>query len=156
LLVVPATDWCAEFKKDTTAPDPDKEHTHGWYFGGETKFDPWSAARGRLTAFDASTGHEKWRYDAAKPLIAGVTTTEGDLVFTGELTGNLLVLDARTGKVLLRSDLGGPAGGGVVTYRARGAQNVAIVSGFVGIYNSIAPDIGGGNTTVTVFRLPGH
>ena len=79
LLVAPATDWCAEFKKDTERPDPEKEHTHGWYFGGETKFDPWSAARGRLTAFDASTGKEKWRYDAAKPMVAGVTATEGDL-----------------------------------------------------------------------------
>jgi alcohol dehydrogenase (cytochrome c) len=113
LLVVPATDWCAEFKKDTTVPDPDKERTHGFYFGGETKFDPWSAARGRLTAFDASTGKEKWCYDAAKPMVADVTTTEGDLIFAGELSGNLLALDARSGKVLVRSALGGPAGGGV-------------------------------------------
>ena len=155
LLVVPTTDWCAEFKKDLAPPDAEKEHTHGFYFGGETKFDPWSAARGRLTAFDASTGKEKWRYDAPKPMIAGVTVTEGDLIFTGELTGDLLAFDARTGKVLLRSPLGGPAGGGVLTYNARGAQNVAIISGFVGIYNSIAPDIGGGNTTVTIFRLRG-
>jgi alcohol dehydrogenase (cytochrome c) len=155
LLVVPATDWCAEFNKDTTAPDPEKEHTHAWYFGGETKFDPWSAARGRLTAFDASTGRERWRYDAAKPLVAGVTTTEGGLVFTGELTGDLLALDAQSGKVLMRRDLGGPAGGGVVTYSARGVQNVAVVSGLVGVYNLVAPEIGGGNTTVTVFRLPG-
>ncbi|HUE10240.1 MAG TPA: PQQ-binding-like beta-propeller repeat protein, partial [Steroidobacteraceae bacterium] len=71
MLIVPATDWCAEFNKDATAPDPQKEHTHAFYFGGETKFDPWSAARGRLTAFDASTGQEKWRYDAAKPMVAG-------------------------------------------------------------------------------------
>jgi alcohol dehydrogenase (cytochrome c) len=156
LLIVPATDWCAEFNKDTTAPDPEKEHTHAFYFGGQTKFDPWSAARGRLTAFDASTGHEKWRHDAAKPLVAGVTATEGDLVFTGELSGDLLALDARSGKVLLRSDLGGPAGGGVVTYSAGGVQNVAVVSGFVGVYNLVAPEIGGGNTTVTVFRLPGN
>ena len=90
------------------------------------------------------TGKEKWRYDAAKPMAAGVTATEGDLVFTGELTGDLLALDARTGKVLLRRALGGPAGGGVVTYNARGVQNVAIVSGFLGIYNSLAPEIGGG------------
>jgi alcohol dehydrogenase (cytochrome c) len=155
LLVVPATDWCAEFKKDTAPPDPEKEHTHGWYFGGETKFDAWSAARGRLTAFDASTGQEKWRYDAAKPLVAGVTATAGDLIFTAELTGDLLALDARTGKVLLRSPLGGPAGGGVVTYNAHGIQNLAVVSGFVGVFNMIAPEIGGGNTTVTVFRLRG-
>jgi len=26
----------------------------------------------------------------------------------------------------------------------------------VGVYNLIAPEIGGGNTTVTVFRLPGN
>lgn len=155
LLVVPATDWCAEFKKDATAPDPQKEHTHGFYFGGEAKFDPWSAARGRLTAFDASTGKEKWRYDSAKPMIAGVSTTDGNLIFTGELGGDLLALDAETGKVLLRKALGGPAGGGVVTYSAHGVQNVAIVSGFVGVYNSIAPEIGGGNTTVTIFRLRG-
>src|SRR5882724_10468231 len=155
LLSVPATDWCAELNKDTTAPDPEKEHTRGFYFGGQTKFDPWSAARGRLTAFDASTGHEIWRYEAAKPMIAGVTTTEGDLIFTGEITGDLLALDARSGKVLLRHALGGPAGGGVVTYSAGGRQNVAVVSGMVGVYNLVAPDIGGGNTTITVFRLPG-
>jgi alcohol dehydrogenase (cytochrome c) len=155
LIVVPATDWCAEFKKDATPPDPQKEHTHGFYFGGETKFDPWSAARGRLTAFDASTGKEKWRYDSAKPMIAGVTATEGDLIFTGELGGDLLALDARSGKVLLECPVDGPAAGGVVTYNTHGLQNVAIVSGFVGVYNSIAPEIGGGNTTVTVFRLSG-
>jgi alcohol dehydrogenase (cytochrome c) len=155
MLIVPATDWCAEFNKDATAPDPVKEHIRGFYFGGETKFDPWSAARGRLTAFDASTGHEKWRYDSAKPLTAGVTTTAGDLVFTGEMTGDLVALDARSGKVLLRRELGGPAAGGVVTYEAHNVQNVAVVSGFVGVYNLVAPDIGGGNTTVTVFRLSG-
>jgi alcohol dehydrogenase (cytochrome c) len=155
MLIVPATDWCAEFSKDATAPDPEKEHTHAFYFGGQTKFDPWSAARGRLTAFDASTGREIWRYDAAKPMIAGVTTTAGDLIFTGDLGGNLLALDARSGEVLLRSELGGPAGGGVVTYSARGRQNVAAVSGIVGVYNLVAPEIGGGNTTITVFRLPG-
>jgi alcohol dehydrogenase (cytochrome c) len=154
-LIVPATDWCAEFSKDTSAPDPEKEHTRGFFFGGQTKFDPWSAARGRLTAFDASTGVEKWRYDAAKPMIAGVTTTEGDLVFTGEVTGDFLVLDARSGKVLFRQALGGPAGGGVVTYSAHGQQNVAVISGIVGVYNLVAPEIGGSNTTVTVFRLPG-
>jgi alcohol dehydrogenase (cytochrome c) len=153
-LFVPATDWCAQFSKDATAPDPQKEHTNGFYFGGQTKFDPWTSAHGRLTAFDASTGHEKWRYDAAKPLIAGITTTAGDLIFTGELTGDLLALDAASGKVLLRRDLGGPAGGGVVTYLARGKQNVAVVSGIIGVYNLVAPELGGGKPTITVFRLP--
>ncbi len=89
-------------------------------------------------------------------MIAGVTTTAGNLIFTGEITGDFLAMDARSGKVLLRQALGGPAGGGVVTYSARGKQNVAIVSGIVGVYNLVAPEIGGGNTTVTVLRLPGE
>jgi alcohol dehydrogenase (cytochrome c) len=57
-------------------------------------------------------------------MMAGVTATGGDLIFTGELTGDLLALDARSGEVLLRRELGGPAAGGVVTYSARGVQNV--------------------------------
>jgi hypothetical protein len=79
------------------------------------------------------------RYGATTPLsqlVAGVTATAGDLIFTGELSGDLLALDARSGKVLLRSDLGGPARGGVVTYSAHGKQNAAVVSGIVGIYRS--------------------
>ena len=98
LLIVPATDWCAEVSKDTTAPDPEREHSRGAYIGGQTKFEPWSAARGRLTAFDASTGHEKWRYDAAKPLVAGVTTTAGDLVFTGEFDWRSACVERQIGR----------------------------------------------------------
>ena len=47
------------------------------------------------------------------------------------------------------------AAGGTVTYSVHGEQNVAIVSGFVGVYNMIAPEIGGANPTVTIFRLRG-
>jgi len=38
-----------------------------------------------------------------------------------------------------------------VTYRAHGVQNVAVVSGCVGIYNTVAPALRGGNPTVSVF-----
>jgi len=104
----------------------------------------------------STTGHHRGHPRGFSPKFRRAsTTTEGDLILTGELTGDLLALDARTGKVLLRSPLDGPAAGGVVTYNARGVQNVAIVSGFVGVYNSVAPEIGGGNPTVTIFRLRG-
>ena len=42
--------------------------------------------------------------------------------------------------------------GGTVSYEAQGHQCVA-VSGYVGVYNTIAPEIGGANSTVTVFTL---
>ena len=73
----------------------------------------------------------------------------------GELNGDLVALNEKSGKVLFCGGVGGSIGGGVVTYAARGVQNVAIVSGFVGVFNSFAPDVGGANTTVIIFRLRG-
>jgi hypothetical protein len=41
--------------------------------------------------------------------------------------------------------------GGTVSYEAQGHRCVAIVSRYVGVYNTIAPEIGGANCTVTLF-----
>jgi alcohol dehydrogenase (cytochrome c) len=149
-LFLPATDWCAKMKMDDKPPEAGK---HENFYGGGMKFDPYSEARGWLTAFDAATGKEKWKYAASKPMIGGVAATGGNVVFTGELTGDLRVFDARSGKILYTHNVGGPISGGVVSYDAGGHQNVAVVSGFVGYYNIIAPEIGGGNPAVTVFAL---
>jgi hypothetical protein len=54
------------------APHPENEHTHGWYFGGDTKCDPWSAPGGLLTAFDAS--------ELRAPIIVLCTRTDGQRV----------------------------------------------------------------------------
>jgi alcohol dehydrogenase (cytochrome c) len=140
-------------KKDTSPPDAEKEHTHAFYFGGEMNFDEWGQSRGWLTAFDAASGKTKWRYAVSKPLIGAVTATAGDVVLTGELNGDLVALDGKSGKVLFRGSVGGPIAGGVMTYTARNVQHVAVVSVFVGIYNILAPEIGGSNPTISVFRL---
>jgi hypothetical protein len=50
-------------------------------------------------------------------------------VFTGELTGNSLVLDGQDGKVLYRFNAGIPLIAGVITYAVDGKQYVAIASG---------------------------
>ena len=47
------------------------------------------------------------------------------MIFTGDLSGNFLVLDARTGKQLYSFDTGGPIAGGVITYEVKGKQYVA-------------------------------
>ena len=62
-------------------------------------------------------------------MVAAVTPTAGNVLFAGELTGDFLALDARTGEVLYRFNTGGPMGGGVVTYEAGGRQYVAVASG---------------------------
>ena len=152
-LFVPSTDWCAQIRKGDHAPDPEPEKKRGQFFGGVMKFDPWSDARGWLTAFDAASGQRRWRYYSSKPMIGGVAVTGGDLVFTGEMTGDFIAFDAKDGKILYKHNVGGPIVGGVLSYASRGKQYVAAVSGYVGAYNLFAPEIGGGNPTVTVFTL---
>ena len=154
LLVIPSTDnWCYEEKKNTAPPSSEEANVHGRYFGGEPGRDKYSNARGRVTGFDASTGKERWHYEAPTPTVAGVTVTAADLVFTGEIGGYFVALGAQSGKILFRYNLGDPIQGGVVCYAAHNIQHVAVVSGFGGIHNIVAPEIGGGNPTVTIFRL---
>ncbi|PYO34714.1 MAG: hypothetical protein DMD86_08045 [Candidatus Rokuibacteriota bacterium] len=50
-------------------------------------------------------------------------------MFTGELGGDFLVLDAKDGTVLLRHNIGSAMNGGIVTYQVAGKQYVAVTSG---------------------------
>jgi alcohol dehydrogenase (cytochrome c) len=113
--------------------------------------DSTARAAGWLTAVDATTGGIRWRYRSPAPLIAGIAATAGDVVFTGELTGDFMVLDARTGAVLYRFNTGGPIGGGVISYAVDRTQYVAVMSGRPSRF-SVGRDPGA--PTVLVFGLP--
>jgi PQQ-dependent dehydrogenase (methanol/ethanol family) len=125
MLYVPSVDWCATFRKAEQL-----RHVPGQnYMGGTSPLDPPEQGWGWLTAIDASAGTVRWRYQSRRPMLAAVTTTASGLVFTGELDGDFLVLDARDGTVLYRFNTGGAMNGGVVTYQAGGTQYVAATSG---------------------------
>src|ERR1019366_1424731 len=144
-LYVNAVDWCFTF-----AADDNVRHIPGRnYMGGS--LDSGSEPQGWLTAVDASTGAVKWKYQSKRPMVSAVTATKGDVVFTGELTGDFLALDAGDGKVLYRFNTGGGMGGGIVTYREAGKQYVAVISGKPSPFwvNEIA-----GAPTVFLFALP--
>jgi alcohol dehydrogenase (cytochrome c) len=122
-LFVNAVDWCFTISADETV-----RHIPGrLYMGGSV--DSAGQAQGWLTAVDASTGAVKWKYQSKRPMVSAVTATHGDVVFTGELTGDFLALDATDGRVLYRFNTGGGIGGGVVTYQEAGKQYVAVMSG---------------------------
>ena len=84
---------------------------------------------GWLTAIEVESGEVSWRYHSLRPMVAGVTTTAGGLVMTGELSGNLLILNANSGEVLNSIPTGAPVGGGIVTYEVEGKQFIATSSG---------------------------
>jgi alcohol dehydrogenase (cytochrome c) len=62
-------------------------------------------------------------------MLAGLTATAGDVLLTGDLNGDFLVLLASSGKVLYRFNTGGAIAGGVSTYEVHGKQYVAVASG---------------------------
>ena len=95
---------------------------------------PREKSKGWLTAFDASTGKERWKYASPTPLVAGVTATSGGVLFTGDLNNDFLALDAKTGDVLYRFNTGGSIGGGVISYALDGKQYVAATSGTVSAF----------------------
>ena len=147
-LYVPAVDWCTTFAAfEETRYIPGRV-----YFGGTADLDPPEKSQGWVTAIDASTGAVKWKYRSPRPMLASVTATAGNLLLTGELTGDFLALDARTGDVLYRFNTGGSMGGGIVTYAAGGTQYIAAASGSPS--NLWVPKFSAGAPTIVVFKLP--
>jgi alcohol dehydrogenase (cytochrome c) len=147
MLFVPAVDWCATFSSfEQVRYIPGK-----LYMGGRTDLDPPAKAQGWVTAVDASTGAVKWKYRSSRPMVAAVTTTAGNLLLTGELTGDFVVFDARSGDVLYRFNTGGPIGGGIVTYATGGRQYIAVASGSP---SNFWVDRNPGAPTIVVFALP--
>ncbi|MFN7928410.1 MAG: PQQ-binding-like beta-propeller repeat protein, partial [Blastocatellia bacterium] len=146
MLYVPAVDWCGVFRKaKELRVIPGQIQMGGFY-----QADPIDKARGWLTAVDAATGKVAWKYESGKPMLAAVTTTSTDVLFTGELSGDFLTMDARTGKVLYRFNTGGPMNGGVVSYAVNNKQYVAAASGSASGFWYAAP----GSSTIVIFALP--
>jgi alcohol dehydrogenase (cytochrome c) len=92
----------------------------------------------------------RWKVQMPKPMVAGITATAGGLVFTGDLEGNVLALEAASGKVLWRSATGKAIGGGVISFAANGRQHVAVAAGM----NSAIWPVQGGSARVIVYGLP--
>jgi alcohol dehydrogenase (cytochrome c) len=147
LLYVPAVDWCATF----TAYEQVRFIPGKGYMGGRTDLDPIDRSQGWLTAIDSSSGAVKWKYRSPRPMVAAVTTTAGNLVMTGELTGDFTIFDAKNGAVVYRFNTGGPIGGGIVTYAAGGKQYIAVASGSP---SNFWVERSPGAPTIIVFALP--
>jgi alcohol dehydrogenase (cytochrome c) len=128
LLYTGAVDWCASVQ---LAPQVQVPSAGAIWFGsaiGDIQ-EPRETAKGWITAFDADTGAERWKFQAAAPVVAAVTPTAGGLLFTADLMGRFRAFDAENGAVLFELDLGQATGGGIVSYAAGGRQRIAVASG---------------------------
>ena len=121
-LIVGAVDICFIVKLGTTEYVPGNVS-----FGGTV--EPDGPATGWITALDRETGAVRWKYHADKPVVAGVTPTAGGITFAGDLGGNFLVFDSKSGKLVHKAPAGGAMAGGLVTYEVAGKQYVAYAAG---------------------------
>jgi alcohol dehydrogenase (cytochrome c) len=123
-LVTGAVDACFIVKLGKASYAP-----AGMNFGGSV--EPVGPTTGWITSIDQVTGALRWKYHTDKPVVAGVTPTAGGVTFAGDLGGNLLVFDSRSGAVVNKVQTGGSLAGGLVTYEAGGHQYVAFADGNV-------------------------
>jgi alcohol dehydrogenase (cytochrome c) len=75
------------------------------------------------------TGAEMGEYKMADVVDAGVLSTASDLIFTGGREGYALALDAKSGALLWKANVGGSVSNGPMTYMLGGRQYVAFAAG---------------------------
>ncbi|MGA8028280.1 MAG: PQQ-binding-like beta-propeller repeat protein, partial [Bryobacteraceae bacterium] len=82
-----------------------------------------------LKAIDYQTGKIRWEHDLGSgDNWAGVLSTAGNLVFTADIHGNILGLDAKTGSTLWHAYGGGPVQSAPITYKLDGRQYLLVGS----------------------------
>jgi alcohol dehydrogenase (cytochrome c) len=84
---------------------------------------------GAILAIDPLTGEKKWEFAMTDVNDAGIMTTATDLLFGGNREGYFYALDARTGKQLWRTSLGGQVTSAPITYRVGNRQFVSVAAG---------------------------
>jgi alcohol dehydrogenase (cytochrome c) len=135
LVYVNSVDWCVTVKltKEASITNINAaakvESGSAGFGGGIPVPDPMAKAYGWTTAIDPNTGAAKWRLRMATPMISAVTPTAGGIVFTGDLNGDFLALNATNGKVLYRYGTRNAIGGGIITYASANRQYVAVAAG---------------------------
>ena len=87
---------------------------------------------GHIKAFDVAQRKYLWQTDSPLPLFAGLLATKGGLIFTGDLRGFAMALDADTGKELWKFQTGSGINASPITYELDGVQYIALLSGLGG------------------------
>ena len=136
LLYNGAVDWCATLTPTNTSQP-------------KVTFDDPKQATGWIKAFHAATGKEAWSFHAPAPVLAGVTPTASNVLFAGDLAGNLYAFNATTGNVAWKTNTGGAIGGSVISYAIAGKQRIAVTSG---MKSNVWP-MASGSPSIVVYAL---
>jgi alcohol dehydrogenase (cytochrome c) len=111
----------------------------------KTHYAPWEAGRlwlgsafvavpgeaqwGNVSAIDLSTGKIAWQVKTEQPMMGGITSTAGGLVFTGEGNGWFKAYDAKTGGVLWQFYCGAGVNSAPSVFSVNGEEFIAVAAG---------------------------
>ncbi|MFN7997850.1 MAG: PQQ-dependent dehydrogenase, methanol/ethanol family [Bryobacteraceae bacterium] len=125
LLYVPTLEQCDVYTSSAKTPEPMQNFAGT---GGESL--PKEPGKFYLRAFDPSTGDKKWEYPMTGrgEMWAGTVSTAGGLLFFGDDDGQLVALDAATGKNLWHFYMGQQLYASPISFLADGRQYVTIAS----------------------------
>ena len=118
---------CDTFMADAKLEPP---HRPGRPYIGSAFFAlPGEHDEAAVRAVDPKTGTIKWEFREFSGAWAGVFSTAGGLVFSGDGQGNFIALDADTGKDLWHVGLGADVHSAAISYAVGGRQFITIPAG---------------------------
>jgi alcohol dehydrogenase (cytochrome c) len=125
----------ADYKEGTrftgganTSPVPGAENPTGARNGPVNTYTE-AMAHGGVVAIDPATGDKKWHFEMHDVNTSGILTTATDLLFVGGREGYFQALNARTGTLLWKQNLGGEIIAGPISFQVDGKQYITIASG---------------------------
>jgi alcohol dehydrogenase (cytochrome c) len=126
LFYISARETCATY---IAVPPKAPPKPGAFALGGTQK--PADRGTGALRAIDPLTMSVKWELKHALPSWAGVLSTAGNIVVTGDADGHFIVADATNGKELYRYPMGSPVYSAANTYLVDGRQHIIMGAGAV-------------------------
>jgi alcohol dehydrogenase (cytochrome c) len=99
------------------------------WLGGAFKVIPTEEQWGNVTAVDYNTGKIRWQVKTPQPMIGGILTTAGGLVFTGEGNGWFRAYDSGTGAILWSFQAGAGVNAPPSSYTVEGKQYIVVAAG---------------------------
>jgi len=106
----------------------DEYHPGEPFAGGATQFFSNVRLQAAVRALNAATGELQWEFRTPTSIISGLLSTQGGLVFGGQLE-TFFALDAATGHELWHVETGGFIRAAPITFLCEGKQMVTIAAG---------------------------